>query len=75
MSICRIATASEPRFELRFAALFQQGRALSFPCDAAGRVDLNTLSDRARSNYFFARGLVGRDFAPGAVRSCVPLGH
>ncbi len=49
--------------ELRFQSLFDEGRALAFPCDAQGRVDLDTLSERARRNYFYARGLVGRDFA------------
>jgi len=51
------------RHELRFQSLFAEGRALAFPCDAQGRVDLDGLSERARSNYFYARGLVGRDFA------------
>ena len=49
-------------FELRFTSLFNAGRALAFPCDAAGRVDLDALSERARSNYFYARA-VGREFA------------
>jgi len=39
-------------FELRFQSLFAAGRALSFPCDAAGRVNLDALSERARRNYF-----------------------
>lgn len=56
-------------FELRFQSLFNQGRALSFPCDAAGHVSLDALSERARGNYFFARGMVGRDYAPPAVLS------
>jgi hypothetical protein len=51
------------RFELRFASLFDAGRAFSFPCDPAGRVDLDTLSGRARANYLFARATIGRDFA------------
>jgi hypothetical protein len=54
-------------FELRFASLFNDGRALAFPCDAAGRVDLDALSERARSNYFFARSVIGRDFGIPAV--------
>lgn len=49
-------------FELRYESLFNTGRGLSFPCDASGRVDLDALSDRARSNYLFARATVGRDF-------------
>jgi hypothetical protein len=55
-------------FELRFASLFNDGRALAFPCDATGRVDLDTLSERARCNYFYAHSLIGRDFALPAVR-------
>lgn len=56
------SSASE-RFELWFASLFKEGRGLSFPCDPAGLVDLDALSERARLNYFYARSLVGRDFA------------
>ncbi len=56
-------------FELRFASLFSEGRALSFPCDAAGRVDLDALTERSRANYFFARTVVGRDFALPAVQA------
>lgn len=50
-------------FELRFQSLFKQGRGLAFPCNAAGQVDLDTLPDRARNNYFYARALMGREFA------------
>jgi len=53
---------SEP-FELRFASLFDEGRAYSFPCDAGGHVDLDALSERARHNYLFARATTGREFA------------
>jgi hypothetical protein len=54
-------------FELRFQSLFHDGRALAFPCDAAGHVELDALSDRARINYFYARTVIGRDFAFPAV--------
>jgi hypothetical protein len=60
MNACASATAA---FELRFQSLFDEGRALAFPCDAAGRVDLDTLSERSRCNYFYARSVVGRDYA------------
>lgn len=52
-----------PAFQLRFPSLFHPGRALTFPCDAAGRVDLDGLGDRARDNYLYARAVVGREFA------------
>ena len=55
-------------FELRFRSLFNEGRALVFPCDAAGRVDMDRLTDRARTNYLYARTVVGREFATPAVQ-------
>jgi len=51
------------RFELRFDPLFDGGRAMCFPCDPTGRVDLDTLSERSRCNYLFARAATGREFA------------
>lgn len=60
--------ASAPAFQLRFDPLSAAGRALCFPCDAAGRVDLDRLGERARIDYFFARTVVGRDFGRPAVR-------
>ena len=57
----------KPEFEVRFQSLFDAGRALAFPCDAAGRVDLDGLSERARQNYFYARAVVGREFSPASV--------
>lgn len=56
-----------PAFELRFQSLFDEGRGLAFPCDADGRVDLDALSHRARTNYLYARTLIGRDFAVPAI--------
>lgn len=50
-------------FQLRFPSLFQGGRGLAFPCDAGGRVDIDSLSETARNNYFYARAVVGREFA------------
>lgn len=62
-------TASEiAAFELRFQSLFDEGRALAFPCDARGHVDLDALSERSRGNYFFARSVIGRDYAQPAVQ-------
>jgi hypothetical protein len=64
-ALCLSAAA----FQLRFASLFHPGRALSFPCDERGRVELDALGERARSNYFYARAVVGREFAtPQVVR-------
>ena len=56
-----------PGYELRFNSLFDEGRAYSFPCDVAGRVDMDALSERARNNYLYARAVVGREFSIPAV--------
>ena len=54
-------------YELRFQSLHAAGRAYVFPCDAAGHVDMDALSDAARENYLFARIVVGHDVSPPAV--------
>ena len=54
-------------YEVRFQSLFNEGRALSFPCDRDGRVDMDRLSTKARGNYLFARAMVGREYAAPAV--------
>lgn len=55
-------------YELRFQSLFNEGRALAFPCDAEGHVDMDALSERARGNYLYARAVVGREYATPAVQ-------
>jgi hypothetical protein len=60
-------SGNESTFEIRFQSLFDAGRALTFPCDASGHVELDALSERARNNYFFARAVVGRDYAAAVV--------
>ncbi len=54
-------------YEVRFQSLFHEGRALSFPCDRDGQVDMDALSTKARGNYLFARAMVGREYAAPAV--------
>ena len=61
------AIAACSHFEVRFESLFREGRELAFPCDAGGRVDIDTLSELERSNYFFARAMRGREYAAPQV--------
>ena len=61
--------AAETCYEIRFQSLFNEGRALAFPCDAEGHVPLDSLSDRARDNYLYARAVVGREYAFPTVRA------
>ena len=60
--------ASAGTYEIRFQSLFNEGRALCFPCDEEGHVMLDSLSDRARDNYLYARAVVGREYAFPCVR-------
>lgn len=58
------------RFEIRYESLFRPGSGMSFPCDGRGRVDIDALPARARSNYLFARAMVGREYDhPAVVRA------
>ena len=52
----------DPTYEIRFRSLFR-GSGLCFPCDEQGNVELDALSDRARENYFYARHVVGTEYA------------
>ncbi|KQW76207.1 MAG: hypothetical protein Q8L12_05550 [Methylibium sp.] len=62
-----MSALSETRYEVRFQSLFSEGRALSFPCDAQGHVQIDALSEQARHNYLYARVLVGREYATPTV--------
>lgn len=55
-------TMATPTHELCFASLHDPGRAVTFPCDAAGQVDLDGLSERLRNAYLGTRARIGRDF-------------
>lgn len=57
------APQSAPGYELRFQSLIQIGRALAFPCDREGHVDLDHISERVKNNYLFARAMMGREYA------------
>lgn len=59
-----------PRYELRYRSLFNEGRGYAFPCDDAGHVDMDTLSEAGRCNYFYARVVVGRELALPVVQAC-----
>jgi len=54
-------------YELRFTGLFNRGRGFAFPCDAAGHVPLDEMSDSCRNNYFYARTVIGRELSAPVV--------
>jgi hypothetical protein len=66
------ASASD-QFQLRFQSLFVSGRGFAFPCDVQGHVDLDLMSERARTNYFYARAMVGRELSIPAVELATRL--
>ena len=68
MTATALSTQPRAQYELRFTSLFDEGRGLSFPCNAAGLVDIDTLSHRARLNYLYARTVIGREFFLPAVQ-------
>jgi len=61
------ALAASRHFDIWFDSLFNDGRGLAFPCDEEGHVDIDSLSERGRSNYFFARAMLGREYATPRV--------
>ena len=62
------SAAASSHFEVWFESLFNNGHALVFPCDEAGHVELDSLSERGRSNYLFARAMMGREYATPILR-------
>lgn len=61
-------TVENERYELRFQSFCDPARALAFPCDSAGRVDLDGLGERTLLKYLYARAVVGAEFGPPSVR-------
>jgi hypothetical protein len=63
------STASQ--HQVCFRSLFHSGRGYAFPCDPAGQVDLDGMSEQARNNYFYARAMVGRELSPPVIEKAV----
>lgn len=59
----KASRAPELSCYLRFASLFNPGKAVVVPCDEGGKVDLDNLPEKLRTAYLGARALVGRDYA------------
>ena len=57
------------RYVLRYQSLSNGDRALLFPCDAEGRVEMDSLSRAELNNYLFARASVGFEFAAPRILS------
>ena len=57
------------RFQLSFRSLVDGGPGCTFPCDAAGQVDIDALGEQARNAYLYARALIGREFSRPTVEA------
>ena len=56
-------TAANTHVELRFLPRSAEQRCLVFPCNAAGHVEIDKLSEHERIDYLFARALRSRDYS------------
>jgi len=62
-----LAASEVAHYELRFLNLFSRHCGYAFPCDAEGHVQMDALSERGRSCYFYARALVGNELSAPTV--------
>jgi hypothetical protein len=53
------SAAAKAHLVLLFLPRFEGQRRLVFPCDAAGHVEIDKLSEHERIDYLFARALRG----------------
>ena len=67
MNVLKANSTGPANYELRFQSLRDAGRAYVFPCDAAGHVDMDALTDVARENYLVARIVIGHVVSTPAV--------
>ena len=61
------STNFDAQFVVRFRSLDAGREDLKFPCDESGRVNMDSLTERTRINYLFARAMIGLQFGPPAV--------
>ncbi|MEJ8851391.1 hypothetical protein [Variovorax rhizosphaerae] len=64
------ASQAPTGFVLCFCRLQDGMQLYAFPCDARGNVDMDSLSERARHNYLYARALMGLQTSWPAVQRC-----
>jgi len=57
------SAAAKSHVELRFLPRFADKRCLVFPCNTAGHVEIDKLSEHERIDYLFARALRSRDYS------------
>ena len=55
-------------FELCFESLVDSRRNQSFPCDAGGHVDMDSLEQHMLREYLYARTVIGREYRSPRIR-------
>jgi hypothetical protein len=63
-----IASSTSTGYELFFRSLVSARRAYVFPCNADGHVDMDSLTERSRNNYLYARAVMGMEVEWPGVR-------
>jgi hypothetical protein len=66
------ATRAKQRVILRFVPRYGGKPLLAFPCNAAGQVVMDDLSQQELNDYLFARALRGRDYSLPVVEPVGP---
>jgi len=68
----RQGTRSGQEFVLRFIPCSIDKPCLAFPCDSAGHVEMDNLSQRQLNDYLFARALREREYDTPVVHQIAP---
>lgn len=51
------------KFQLRFNALYEQGKGYTFPCDKDGKVDISSMSASEIESYALVHVLTGLEYS------------
>lgn len=62
-----MSPATAAHFQLCYRSYVDREAGFAFPCDECGHVDLDSLSDRTRNDYLYARAMVGKELDPPLV--------
>ena len=63
--------AQATRYEMRFTDLSTGQCEYEFPCSKSGLVDIDELTDRRRTDYFYARSMIGKRFSAPVTASVI----
>lgn len=70
MSMMQRLISQPVSYELCYQSLSRSSRKWAFECDVDGHVDMDTMPERERNNYLFARATVGIEFDEPQILVC-----